>query len=914
MIAARRMRAHAALFAAVFGVASVLAMLATGLGGYLDGQAREAVRGGLTGSGLTDSDGVAVQVFDVPKVPDAAAREAQRQRGQTLIDTTLVTLGQPPVTVESGSSDSGNDWVWTVRPDLDRVGPSDVPALAAIAGRVGDALRADTELAPRGAGVEGALDARAREVQTSIAPLAAVRLVPLLFAGAIGVVALAELGRLLVGVRTRETSLLRSRGATATRLAGAASVESALVSLAGGVAGIGIALAFLPLFGPLTLPAPFALLVLGVVVAATVLLIGGRTGQSARLAFRRDTADDTGRVRRLADPLGVALLVGAAAFAVWRFLQLGSPLAPTADGSAVDPLAVLAPVLTVAAVAVVGLALFPLVAGLAERTASRSPGLGGALVGRQLSRRVRMFASPIVLTAIAVGGIVLAASYQATWQDAATRTAALHDGADLVVAGQAESVDDIRRMPGVEGAAPVAVAPMDLDGGGSFDAVAVPAGALAAAGTTAASTDADPVALAAAIQTPLPGPRLPATTTTLRATIDWTGAAPELTAQLVDAEGRVATASFTVDPGGTQGQTGASDAGTLRVSATVPPTTSADGWILAGIDVYLRLNTQPGGAPTAVSGAVADLAAGTDLASFPIDPGSEWTLGATSSSLSATGRLGYTGSIFSGTTVRLIPPAGPATPVVMSAALAGRLGVTRGQEFSLQSGVVAGPLTATVAEIVPVVPGSSGDLAVLVDLAAAQVQSVRVSGTTAVPDRVWARTADPRTTAAYLHTALPGAQITGAAIDPALAALGAVPRALWAGMAGGVLLAIVALAAVAGELLRLRSDEVAVLRALGTPTRHVARQRMMELVLACAGGALIGALGGVVAATVLVPGLARAAVLDPFAAVPTLLRVDVIGLAVAVAAFAVAVTVVIAVYGRLVARGGRRATTREAVA
>lgn len=907
MIAVRRMRAHAALFGAVFGVALVLATLATGLGGYLDGQAREAVR-----SGLTEGDGVAVQVFDVPKVSDTAARDEQDRRGQALIASTLAALGQPPVAVESSSTSSGNDWLWTVSPDLDRVGPDDVAALAALAGRVGEALRADTELAPRGVAVTGTLDARARQVQTSIAPLAAVRLVPVLFAGAIGVVALSELGRLLVGVRTRETSLLRSRGATATRLGAAAALESALVSAAGAAAGIGISLVLLRVLGPPTLSAPFAVTAGAVIVTATVVLVGGRTGQSARVAFRRDTSDDVGRVRRLADPLGVALLIAAAAFSVGRFLQLGSPLAPTASGAAVDPLAVLAPVLTVAAFAVVGLALLPVFAGVAERAASRGPGLGSVLVARQLSRRVRMFASPIVLTAIAVGGIMLAAAYQSTWQESATQTAALHDGADLVVSGDvASSVDDIRRIPGVEAAAAVAVAATDLDGGGSFDTIAIPVGALAHV-VTPVSGQAGPAELAAAIGVTPAGVPIPTTGGALRATITWTGAEPELTAQLVDADGRVAAASFTVDPIRSPAPTGVG--GTLRVTAQLPATASPEGWLLAGIDVYLRVNTTPGSPPLQVSGAIGELSAVAGSGTAAIDLGSPWTMVANSAQLTATGSTGYAGSLVSGTTVRMIPAAGAATPVVLSSALAERLGVVRGQNFSLQSGVVAGPLPATVADIVSVVPGSSGDLAALVDLSAAQTQSVRAAGSTAVPDRVWVRTADPRAVAARLDVALPAAQTSGRAIDPALAALAAVPRALWAGMAGGVLLAIVALAAVAGELLRLRADEVAVLRALGMPSRQVVRARMLELLLACGGGAVVGAIGGAVAAFVVVPGLARAAVLDPYTALPTLLRVDGAAIALAVAVLAVAVLGAGAVYGRLVARGARRATTREDVA
>src|SRR5690606_15001939 len=109
--------------------------------------------------------------------------------------------------------------------------------------------------------------------------------------------------------------------------------------------------------------------------------------------------------------------------------------AATTPGTAWDPWAVivtmLAPPIAVAALAVVALALFAPLAGLAARAAARTRGLRAAYPIRQVARRVPAYSVSVVLIVVAMAAAVLAGAYGATWTSATEQSQRLTAGAPL---------------------------------------------------------------------------------------------------------------------------------------------------------------------------------------------------------------------------------------------------------------------------------------------------------------------------------------------------------------------------------------------------------------------------------------------------------------------------------------------------
>ncbi|WP_022881183.1 FtsX-like permease family protein [Gryllotalpicola ginsengisoli] len=885
MIAVRRIRAHAALFGAILGVAALLAGLGTGLVGGFSSAALDGAR-----SGIAQLAGAPSRlVFDAPEGADAAAQDA---RARSIIARELAGV---PVTVALSRRDG--DLLWTVTARSGRLVPADLATLAGSGTRILDALLADRVVGAQGVEKSGGLATQARLLNARITPLAAIEPVPLLLVAAIGVVTVAELARLLDGVRRRETALLRSRGASAARVGAGTAAELAVIAGVGAPAGAALATAVLLGLGahPLGL-APLASIVLAV-VAVTVALGAGIAYGTARTTFRRESADDSGRARRLAGPGLLVVLTAAAAVALWRFLQFGSPLSPTRTGSAVDPIAVLAPALVLADVAVLGVAAFPLVVGLVERRAERGARLGAVLVARQLARRVRLVASPLVLVALAVGGLVLAGSYGPTWRTVSTRTDQLHAGADLVVTGtDAAGIRRLAALKGVDAAAPVVTTSWTDSDDEEVPLTAVPAPQLARTVSDADGAVA-PAALASALGGRAVGIALPDGGAALRVTGTWSGPTPTLTATVLDADGDVESV-----PLARSGH---------DFTAALP---DGSGRALIALDVRMAASAAElsVGLPQPEMGFTVD---GIAVGAHTLDLGSGWTArnvlaGGDPSAASVHG-AGFVGSgSVDALDVRL-SPAGRPVPLALSRQAAARLGVKVGQTVSV--GLDAGgQLDGRVAAVLDELPGASGDVAALADLRAVQAQRVQSGGPALTATRAWVGTDAPAAVAARIRAALPAAQVTGPDVDAGRGVLRIAPAALWVGAAGSALLALIALAAVAGELLRLRGDEVGVLRALGLEPRSVARLRRAELVAVVAAALVVGAAGGALAAGLTVVDLARAAVTDAFAYVPVVLRADPVWLAAAGLAVAAATAVVIGLYGARVARQARTLVVREA--
>ncbi|MCL2514319.1 MAG: hypothetical protein FWD85_03140 [Microbacteriaceae bacterium] len=902
MIAARRVGAHSALFAALACVAALLAGLAVGLVGHLDSAALDGVRGGIAALGGSHAE----LSFDAPKASGDTAQRTQIARTEAILRREL-----PPHVHVTRADDAGGDVVWTVRADAAHITPADLPVLARAGSRIHDAMLNDQKVAPQGVEKSGSLDAEARALAARVAPLAGIQPVPLLLVAAIGLVTLAELARLLDGVRLRETALLRSRGASAARIGLTTTLEAFVVAGLGALAGAAAATGLLRAFGEHPLGWPLLGSITGAVVAAAIGLVGGVAYNSARLAFRRDTADDSGRARRLAAPGLVVLLVAAAGLSLWRWLEYGSPLSPTAAGARVDPIAVLAPALCLAAIAVLCLAVFPVVVRWVESAATRGDGIRALLVAGQLARRARMIASPLVLIALAGGGLVLAACYAPTWQAAAARTAAVHAGADLVVTGTGADSASIAKLPGVRAAAPVTQLSWTDDNGVPYQLTAIGQAGVRSAVSPAGGA-VDPAALATRLHTALAGAAIPDGATTLDLSVAAHGFTPTMQLGFIDENGATAQQTATADAAGRAHLALSPGPGRRLVSVTVDlpsytevhPDTQLFAMspeMLGSLQVSFRL--------TAVT------TGGT--ASGAVDLGRPWRAADRNgnSSASPLGTVGFSGMLgFARDAVELTPSAKQDVPLVISSGFAAAAHARVGTPLALDAGSGV-HVNGTVAAVQAAIPGVQGANAALADAAALQTQLL-LAGDGVLPSTgVWVSadaSADVAATAAAIARAEPGASVTGPAIAPGGHVLDAVPVALWLGMGGGALLALIALAAVAGELLRLRAEEVGVLRALGFAPRMLARLRRAELAAAVAAALLGAAIAGTVVSALVVPGLTRVAIENPIDGLALPLHVDPVGLGIADAALLAAAAAVIAVYGARVAQQARTIVTREA--
>ena len=912
MIAARRVRAHSALFAALACVAALLAGLAAGLVGHLDSAALDGVRGGI--SALAGDR--ATMTFDAPKA-SADARAAQLAHAGAILDREL------PAHVRVTRADTDDDFVWVVRADAARIVPADLAVLARSGGRIHAAMIADDAVAPQGVDKSGGLDAEAKALAARVAPLAGIQPVPLLLVAAIGLVTLAELARLLDGVRLRETALLRSRGASATRIGWTTALESLVVAGAGAVLGSAIATGALLAFGEHPLTWPLLGSITLAVVAISVVLVAGVAVNSARLAFRRDTADDSGRARKLAAPGLVVLLVAAAGLSLWRYLEYGSPLSPTSAGARVDPVAVLAPALCLAAVAVLCLAVFPAIVRLVERSAARRDGVRMLLVAGQLARRARMTASPIVLIALAGGGLVLAACYTPTWQAASARTAALHSGADFVVTGaQAADAARVAKAPGIRTAAPALQLAWTDDDGRPFSLVALDGDGLRGA-VSDADGAVDPAALASALRVAPAGPAIPDGATALDVKIETQGltapgVAPTLSFELVDGAGTASTLSGSPDAAGALHLALPSGSGRRlgRVAVDVPSLLELG---IVSIDPVTGMLGFPDGEAPRMSLRVSSMTATGGARGGPVELGSGWRQSEKNGDFQLDGSLGFTGTAqFEPTSISLVPAVAQAVPLVVSPGFAAATRTKAGSELTLEAGSGVS-IRGRIARVETAIPGARGANAAVADLAAVQAQRILEGDDAVAANAVWASAdagalasadAAARTSAAITQ-AVPGAAVTGPALATGSHVLDAVPVALWLGMAGGSVLALIALAAVAGELLRLRSDEVGVLRALGFAPRTLARLRQGELGAAVLAALVGAAVAGAAVSLLVVPGLTRVAIEDPIAGLPLPIHVDALGLGLAGVLLAAAAGAIIAGYGRRVAQQARTVIARE---
>ena len=780
-------------------------------------------------------------------------------------------------------------------PDTAELSPDRAATLLATLPNVEPALRDQPELGSSGLSATGDLAATLTRLLAGIGAVRAVAPLPVLVLAFAALAALTRLATLLGAARRSETTLLRARGASATRLAGETAVEVLVVGVPAAILGVLAAEAVLALTRPEEARDwGIAWLAASVALVAAVVIVAGRAFIDARRPVVRGSGDEVGRAPRTVVAGGALLIAVTAAIALWQFRLYGSPLVTSASGSVdVDPVAVLAPVLVLLALSLLALGLTGPVGALLERLAAARPALVPALPLRQLARRAALYASASFVTMLAVAGLTLTASFAGAWQEIDRHMSALTAGADVRVAFAGRDLvrgpdplalaDPFADVDGITADAPVFRGEVRL-GSDPATLVAAPVGELA---QVAPGTGADATAGPLAASEEAAGIALPESASTLG--VDVTVQAPAGTA------GRVAVSAWLLTPGGAATRLPAGEvdiaAGAGRVEAELP---DVSGLRLIGLQASLVG------------------ASGADDVRVELD-------GLGVDGLEADGiatELAVDGPVVVSSTepevrASLTTGGSDPLPVVLADELATRISAEVGDRFAFRVVTGGAELDAIVAGIVPVVP-TAGTNAVFVDLGALSRAAFDEGGGVPQFGERWLATSDPDRVASTLESDRRSALSATTRADVSSATLiGPAVTALWAGCAGALALALIALVALASALGSARFGEVVVLRALGVPARTQSRSRAAELAVTIGTAIVIGCVIGIATALVTARELAHAAVSGTPASVAAPFAIAWGPWLIVVVAFVVLAAAVIAFAARSVRRLAARPGLRQ---
>lgn len=712
--------------------------------------------------------------------------------------------------------------------------------------------------------------------------------------GLLAACALLLVARLLDSARTAETGLLRARGATRARLAGLAASEALLISVP--------AVVVAPLLsGPLT-----RLLVgqgaLGRTGVRVDLPVGGRpevwavaAGVAALCALAVAVpalrASFVGTVAVRAGALPAPLRAGAdvgllavAGVAFWllRSQRSGAVTADREGVLGVDPLLVAAPALLLLAGTVLALRLLPSLARVGERLLTRGHGLTAAMVGWQFSRRPMRGAGPVLLLVISVALGVVAIGQGASWHRSQADQADFRAGAEVRVltsgGGGVGRTDVYADLPHVDAVAPAVRGTVSLSGSRTATVVALntaeAAGAVLArrdltdgpllaglaprgapAGTEIPKGTAR-LTLTAALHSTTPGPGADVTLTVR----DRHGTTYDIPSGHLASDGR--SHRLTPDLNGARGPLTLTG---LELSTPQPISRPHRHRLILGAltatagDGDVRQLTLPTRWATAVE---ADPAAVPDDNARPTRPRITSTTPVT-----MTYGTGYQPPDISPPASPLevrLKVAQPAAPEIVAVATDRYLtasGAREGQRVEVAFDGRSVPVRIVrTASALPTTEATAQDGgALLVDLRAVNRVLQARYGTSLEPTEWWLRTAAPGATAAAVR-ALPDVDPEQVMVRDEIAAqlrddpFGAAPEAALVGAAVvTVLFASLGFAVSAAGAMRSRDGEFAVLRALGTPRRRLARLVAVEHGVLVALALLVGTALGTVLTHALVP-------------------------------------------------------------
>ena len=365
----------------------------------------------------------------------------------------------PLVVPEAGTVQFGDTPFvrFTVQPDPEQVLPSDMPRLAAVAGVLDNSLRTP-EVEVRGVTVEGDLAPTAQAAARNLATARALNLVPVTLLLLVSLIAIVQIARLQAEARAGEVELMVARGASRGQLLIWSVIESVVVAVLAAAIGTGIALGVMQLVPAGALQTGTVIrtgIAAGTAVVAALVVVAVL---QVRTLSARTATDRSGRTRAVAALGTVVLTLGAAGLSWWQLNRYGSPLVTNADGTLrTDLVAGAAPALLLTAAALLATMVLGPVGRFVETLSRRSRGLLTHLVSAQVSRRIVVYAVPVVLTVLAVGATTVSGLYAGTSAQLREGIAALGRGADIraIVASAPVSQTTLPAVPSLEGVAGV---------------------------------------------------------------------------------------------------------------------------------------------------------------------------------------------------------------------------------------------------------------------------------------------------------------------------------------------------------------------------------------------------------------------------------------------------------------------------
>ncbi|MGP4088369.1 ABC transporter permease, partial [Streptomyces sp. KR55] len=612
-------------------------------------------------------------------------------------------------------------------------------------------------------------------------------------------------------------------------------------------------------------------------------LLGSRSGSGAGPV--RSRASLPAPVRAGAD-VGLLVVAGVAYWQLDRHTS-GAVSGTSADSLGIDPLLVSAPALALLAGTVLTLRLLPPVARLVERRAAGGRGLTAALAGWQLSRRPMRGAGPVLLLVLAVALGMLAIGQGVSWNRSQDDQADFRAGAPVRVLAAGEAgpgrTEEYAAVPHVAEAAPAVRTELPLSGNRTATVLALDTAHAADAVLMRPDLTAEPVQPLLTGLGPegsTAGARIPAHTARLQLTAGLRASAPGMTADVtLVVEDRYGT-PYRI-PAGELPADGRRHTLTPDLGGPLGPAT------LTGLHLTMG---QPSGRPqqhrfsvdaltaTATDGSVRRLplptgwkavsesdgtASSTDADTSPTRPRVS-----SSEPLTVTYGTGYVPReytwIISSLTIRLQAgrPAPPQITAVATDRFLESAGARPGERVDVAFGGHTLPVRIVrTVRALPTTPDDHDGGALLVDLRSVNRVLQGRYGTSVTPTEWWlgAAPGEAAEVAAALR-ARPDLEPEQVIVRDEIAEelrddpFGAGPEAAFAAAAGvAAALAAVGFAVSAAGSLRERDAEFAVLRALGTPRRRLARMVAVEQGVLVGLALLVGAALGTVLTRAVIP-------------------------------------------------------------
>ena len=350
--------------------------------------------------------------------------------------------------------------------DLDRLRTGAAGMQAAI----GDELQASSLV------VTTRLPSLASATDTSIGATSAVIAAILLQLVGVALYGVGLAASVLVSSRAVETSMLRSRGATAEQLGAMAAAEAVVIAVPAVILGPWFGawvVASLERWGPVSVsgldlqPAVSgsAVLASAAVGLCVVAIVTWPAIRSARGFARAQAARARPEGPLLLQRTGLDVAVVAlAALGLWRLSDSSAATSDLAGRLGTDPVLVLAPTLGVIAASLITLRLISVVAAASQRYTSSQGALSLALAGWELARRPARTARTSVLIVLSVTVGAFSAVHGASWQQSQRDQADAAVSADVVIVADGRPTAEIpsvmspaayRSLAGVEALAAI---------------------------------------------------------------------------------------------------------------------------------------------------------------------------------------------------------------------------------------------------------------------------------------------------------------------------------------------------------------------------------------------------------------------------------------------------------------------------